>query len=287
MANVQPVTRTQPLPSDYQAYVDADAVLAYALATEDPNELCRSGAVASPLFTSTLVVKAFTDTMSTAVPEGAITGTRASVHGMHDVHYFAPVIPGTKVRITGRHHGVKQTPAGVVVSNELSVQDLDGTLLLKHYWTGMNVGGTVDFERGEDLPDHLFPDAARERPIGSHVFDISPDQAFRYGGASGDRNGHAINDDIARAEGFPSKIIQGLCTFAMCSGAVVKLVADGDPGNLTRLAGRFSSPVFPRQQLEVALFDAGTSADGRRLVAFEATSNGVTVVKHGRAELRS
>ncbi|MFA7322825.1 MAG: MaoC/PaaZ C-terminal domain-containing protein [Candidatus Nanopelagicales bacterium] len=277
--------QSQTLPSDYEAYVDADAVLAYALATDDPNELCRTGAVASPLYTSTLVVKAFTDTMSSAVPEGAITGTRASVHGMHDVHYFAPVRPGSKVRITGQHHGVKQTPAGVVISNELSVLDLDGQLLLRHYWTGMHVGGKVDHERGSDLPDHLFPDAARDKPVGTYVFDISPDQGFRYGGASGDRNAHAISDEAARAEGFPSKIIQGLCTFAMCSGAVVKLVGEGDPARLARLAGRFSAPVFPRQQLEVALFDAGISAEGKRMYAFEASSNGVTVVKHGRAEL--
>ena len=65
--------------SEYQAYVDADAVLAYALATNDPNPLCNSGQVVSPLYTATLVVNGFRSTMSRAVPSGAITGTKASV----------------------------------------------------------------------------------------------------------------------------------------------------------------------------------------------------------------
>jgi acyl dehydratase len=275
---------TEPI-SEYQTYVDADAVLAYALATNDPNPLCNSGEVVSPLYTATLVVNGFRSTMSRAVPSGAITGTRASVHGMHDVHYFAPVVPGTKVICTGRHYAVRQTGAGVAITTELDVLDLDHQLLVRHYWTGMDVGATVDGEFGESPPDHQFPDSARAKPIDSFIMDITADQGFRYGGASGDRNDHAINDEVARAEGFPSKIVQGLCTFAMCSGAVLKLVGEGDPARLTRLAGRFSSPVFPRQQLKVDLFDAGVSAEGRQLVAFEATSNGTTVVKHGRAEL--
>lgn len=271
--------------SEYQAYVDADAVLAYALATNDPNTMCNSGEVVSPLFTATLVVNGFRSTMSTAVPSVAITGTRSSVHAMHDVHYFAPVIPGSKVLCTGRHFAVRQTSAGVAITTELDVLDLDHRLLVRHYWTGMDVGATVVGGFGDAPPEHQFPDQARAKPIDSFIMEITADQAFRYGGASGDRNDHAINDEVARAEGFPSKIVQGLCTFAMCSGAVLKLVGEGDPSRLTRLAGRFSSPVFPRQQLQVDLFDAGVAADGRQLVAFEATSNGTTVVKHGRAEL--
>ncbi|MDO8732320.1 MAG: MaoC/PaaZ C-terminal domain-containing protein [Actinomycetota bacterium] len=279
------MTTETKLTSQYQAYVDADAVLAYALATNDPNPLCNTGEVVSPLYTATLVVNGFRSTMSGAVPSGAITGTRASVHGMHDVHYFAPVIPGTRVLCTGRHFAVRQTGAGVAITTELDVLDLDHQLLVRHYWTGMDVGATVDGEFGEAPPEHLFPDSARAKPIDSFIMDVTADQGFRYGGASGDRNDHAINDEAAQAEGFPSKIVQGLCTFAMCSGAVLKLVGEGDPARLTRLAGRFSSPVFPRQQLKVDLFDAGVSAAGKQLVAFEAASNGTTVVKHGRAEL--
>jgi hypothetical protein len=71
----------------------------------------------------------------------------------------------------------------------------------------------------------------------------------------------------------------------MCSGAVVKVGADGDPTRLRRLACRFSSPVFPREELTVDVYDAGETAGGGRALAFEASSAGAMVIKHGRAEL--
>ncbi|MEX1008279.1 MAG: MaoC/PaaZ C-terminal domain-containing protein, partial [Acidimicrobiia bacterium] len=86
--------------------------------------------------------------------------------------------------------------------------------------------------------------------------------------------------------GSPSKFLQGLCTFAMCSGAVVKIAAGGDPARVRRLACRFASPVFPRSELVVELYDAGTTEHGELLdVAFEASAAGATVIRHGRAEI--
>ena len=49
---------------------------------------------------------------------------------------------------------------------------------------------------------------------------------------------------------------------------------------------RFASNVFPGNDSEVALFDAGT-VDGRRAYAFEATSAGAVVIKNGWAEVSS
>lgn len=275
-----------PAIDSYDAYVDADAVLAYALATNDPNELCFLGKKASPLVTAPHVVRAFIATNTKALPEGTITGTRAGVHAMHDVHFFHPIELGSMVRVEGRNHSVKQTSAGVSITSDLRVLDQEGVLLLQHFWTTMMVGGTTTIEYGEASPEHSFPEDARNRAIGSFTFDVTRDQGFRYGGASGDRNGHSIDDSIAKAEGFPSKIVQGLCTFAMSGGAAVKLIGAGDPENLTRIAGRFSSPVFPGSTLTIDLFDAGLNEAGGRMIAFEARSNGVTVVKHGRAEFK-
>ncbi len=72
---------------------------------------------------------------------------------------------------------------------------------------------------------------------------------------------------------------------AMCSQAVVKTVADGDPARLKRLAVRFAANVLPGNDIEVAIFDAGQTGD-RRAYAFEATSAGAVVVKNGWAEWR-
>jgi acyl dehydratase len=117
------------------------------------------------------------------------------------------------------------------------------------------------------------------------VVSVDRDQAFRYAGVSGDRVGHAISDDIAQIEGYPGKILQGMCTFGLASGALVDLLADGDPYRLSRLAVRFARPAFPRKDLEITVFDAGTTAEGRRAFAFEGVQDNVTVLRHGRVEL--
>jgi acyl dehydratase len=114
---------------------------------------------------------------------------------------------------------------------------------------------------------------------------VDRDQTFRYAGVSSDHIGHAIDDAVAHSEGYPSKILQGLCTFAMCSGALVDIAAGSDPRRLRRLAGRFSAPTFPGRELAFAVYDVGRTREGYVALAFEASQDGVTVVKHGRAEV--
>jgi hypothetical protein len=174
----------------------------------------------------------------------------------------------------------------VVVTLRIVVTDADGTTLVEHYWSSIHLGGTIEADVGPPVVDHTFPEATRSHPFGQLSLDVAIDQTFRYAGASSDHVPHSMDDEAAKLEGYPGKILQGLCTFAMCSGAVVQLGADGDPSRLRRLAGRFSAPMFPRRQLAVNLYDAGPADDGGRTLAFEAVSNGVTVIKHGRAELR-
>jgi acyl dehydratase len=270
----------------YEGRIDEDAALAYALATNEPNDIYLGGGAVPPLFTASLIRPAFGDAARRSVDPGAITGARGDVHGGHDIYFANPVRPGMAVHWRVTTHSAKQTPAGVMVIQRILVSDAQGVPLVEHFWTSFHIGGIVREDLGPDLAAHLFPAEARQRPLGVHTVELTADQTFRYAGASGDRVDHSVDDEAARREGFPGKIVQGLCTFAMCSGAVVHIGTDGDPRTLRRLVGRFSSSMFPRQRLTVAVYDAGRTEDGGRALAFEATSNGVTVIKHGRAELR-
>jgi acyl dehydratase len=93
-----------------------------------------------------------------------------------------------------------------------------------------------------------------------------------------------VDDAFAKSVGLPGIIVHGLCTMAMTSQAIVKSVAGGDPARLKRLAVRFSKPVFPGNDVVTTIYDAGVR-DGRHVYAFEATSNGDTVIKDGLAEV--
>jgi acyl dehydratase len=266
--------------------VDADAAKAYALATNDPNPVYPAGGAVPPVYTVSLILPAYAEAGRATIQSGAIEGFTGGVHGEHDIHISNPVRPGARVRWQVTTYSAKQTPVGVMVTHQIAVSDDEGLPLLEHYWSTLFINGRIPTDLGPDLIDHSFPEPARSRPLGSHTFDVTGDQSYRYAGASTDHAAFHVDDEPAQKLGFPGKFIQGLCTLAMCSGAVVSLAADGDPDRLRRIAGRFAAPVFPRSQLVVRVFDAGSTEDGGRSVAFEATSMGATVVKHGRAELR-
>ncbi len=138
---------------------------------------------------------------------------------------------------------------------------------------------------GPKLAPHDFPDDARDKPLGTHGYDVPFDQTYRYAGVSHDHAAIHMTDAAAQGMGFPSKFLQGLCTFSICSGAVVKFAADGDPDRLRRFAGRFAAPVFPNSRVEVQVYDAGRNDAGNRIAVFEASVGDTMVKKHGWAEI--
>jgi acyl dehydratase len=268
----------------YRGRIDPDAAKAYALATNDPNRVYAEGLAVPPLYTVSLALPALLEGTRRAADDGAIRGARGGVHGEHDVFFHQSARPGMELRWTSLTHCATVTGAGTMVTQRIVLIDEADTPVIEHLWSTLYIGGAIDAPLGPALPDHTFPEHARAHPLGSYDFDVTGDQTFRYAGASTDHGPVHVDDEAARSVGFPSKFLQGLCTLAMCSGAVVRVAADGDPQSLRRFAGRFASPVFPRSTLTVDVFDAGTTSDGARVVAFEANSNGATVVKHGRAE---
>jgi acyl dehydratase len=214
-----------------------------------------------------------------------VQGATKVVHGEHDTHILGPVRPGMDLQWQSSLHCVHNTRGGVIETRRTVVYDREGSPLVEHLWSNFSVKGHVEEEIGPDKPDHTFPVPARDRPAGSKFLPVDRDQGFRYAGVSGDRVGHAIDDEIARSEGYPGKILQGLCTFGLCSSALVELAAGGDPRRVRRLACRFSKPTFPARDLEVRLFDIGLIEGDSRAYAFEAHQENRTVVTHGRVEV--
>jgi acyl dehydratase len=160
--------------------------------------------------------------------------------------------------------------------------DADGSPVVTQWFTTFVRGMTDGESTGPDKPEHDFPEAAREKPFGSpYVVHVDDDQTYRYRDASGDQMPIHVDDAFAKSVGLPGIIAHGLCTMAMCSQAVVQRACEGDPTRLARLAVRFAANVFPGNDVEVQLYEAGGDA-----LAFEATSGGATVIKHGRAEVR-
>ena len=264
--------------------VDVDAPYAYARATNDDNPVYERGESVPPLYTVSLVFPQFRAAHLHFVD--ALGNTRGGVHGLHDVYYHRPVRPGMRLRWTAVTNSAEQTKAGTRVTLRFLITDEHDVPVVEHYWSNLYFGTSIPEPLGQPLADHAFPEDARSRPVGERTFTVARDQTFRYAGASGDNGDMHVSDEAARGYGLPAKILQGLCTFAMCSAAVVDGVAEGDPDRLRRLACRFSATTVPGNDVAVALYDAGEAAGGARAVAFEAISAGEAVIKHGRAEVR-
>ena len=81
-------------------------------------------------------------------------------------------------------------------------------------------------------------------------FNIKVDKyrPIYYAGASGDFNPIHIDDEFAKSAGLPGIILQGLCTMAFVSRAVLQ---DKDPALLKSLKVRFRHPVRPKDALTV------------------------------------
>jgi acyl dehydratase len=268
----------------HEGSVDEDAAAAFALATNDPDERYLTGEAVPPMFTAALILGATWQSQRRGREFDMVRGARGSVHGEHDVFYHGAVTTGMRLRWQASIYGAKQTKAGVLLTQRILVTDSEGAPLVEHLWSNFHMGGTIDHDFGDDLVDHTFYEDARSRLFETRVLTIDRDQAFRYAGVSGDHAGHAIDDEIARAEGYPSKILQGMCTFGLCSGALVDVGAPGDSSRLRRFAARFAAPTFPRKDLVINAYDAGWTPEGNRSLAFEAVQNGIAVLKHGRAE---
>jgi acyl dehydratase len=264
--------------------IDAVRTVAYAAATNDPNPRYTSGELAPPVFGVVPVFEALTAGSAGLVPEQYVFFI---VHGEQDMHFHQPIRPGTTLSTTVTPLSVRVGGSGTRITMLTESVDADsGDPVVTQYFT-IFVRTMSDGESaGPDKPGHDFPEAARSAPVGApFVVHVDDDQTFRYRDASGDQMPIHVDEGFAKSVGLPGIIAHGLCTMAMTSQAVVQQVCGGDPTRLKRLAVRFAANVFPGNDVEVQLYDAGTTADGRHAYAFEATSKGDVVVKNGWAEV--
>ena len=75
--------------------------------------------------------------------------------------------------------------------------------------------------------------------------------------------------------------VHGLCTFGVAARAVLRACCDNEPEKLSKIAVRFSAPVFPGETIRTEMWLEGTTVSFRSTVP----EREVTVIDHGRAEI--
>lgn len=207
------------------------------------------------------------------------------VHGEERIRIHRPLPPSGRVigRMKVTHVADKGRGKGAIVQSEREVFDAtDGALLatVKELRFCRGDGGySEDGQPSDPLPDALQAVPASS-PDRSWSVATRPDQALIYR-LSGDFNPLHADPDVARAAGYERPILHGLATYGLACRAIVESWCGGDALRLRGLDVRFTTPVFPGDEVRV---DMWRTTDG---VAFQAVvpQRQAVVLNNGRALL--
>jgi acyl dehydratase len=257
--------------------VTADAISAYAEATNDTAPAALAGRVAPPVF----AIVPLWDSVAPASRAVAADEIRPRVvHYEQDIVLHRPIEAGMELRSRATPVAVLPRPNGTSLVVRAESRLPDGELVAEHHVTEFFRGVVAPEGRGERAPDHRLE--AEGEPVAEVSYPVADDQTVRYAAASGDDFAIHLDDDFARSVGLPGRIVHGLCTMAFTGRAVLEAAGVDDPGAVRRLAVRFSSPLHPGDTLTTRIWRLDDGAWG-----FEAAgADGTVVIKDGRAELR-
>jgi acyl dehydratase len=254
--------------AEHRYEVTQEALDAYAAATDD-----RSG---GPVFAILPVWETIAPASKSVASEEARTRV---VHYEQDMLLHRPLAAGMTVVSHAAPIALLGRPNGTSLVIKTETHTLDGALVNEQWITEFFRGIEAPESIGERAPAHAL-DVGDDEPIGEVAYVVPEDQTERYADASGDRFAIHLDDDFARSVGLPGRIVHGLCTMAIAGRAVLEAAGVTDPREVTRLAVRFSAPLFPGETLTTRVW----RRDGG--YGFEALNgDGKPVLKDGRAEL--
>lgn len=201
------------------------------------------------------------------------------VHGEQRITLHRPLPTFGQVDLTTRIADILDKTSGAVVLLESTAVDpadnspvftTHMSLFLRGYggWGGPRGEPAPTWEVSGD-PDHIVSQRTRA------------DQALLYR-LSGDRNPLHSDPQVARQAGFDRPILHGLCTFGFVSRALLATYCAMNSDRFVEMSARFSSPVYPGEEIVTRMWDHG---DGAAL--FDVTnSEGTVVLSHGRLTYR-
>jgi acyl dehydratase len=192
------------------------------------------------------------------------------VHGEQSVHLHGSLpVQGTISAVT-TVTGIYDKGSGAVIAMETAATDAASGQPL---WTTTNSAfirgeGGWGGDRGPSGTVE-FPDRAPDHSV---TYITRPDQALLYR-LCGDRNPLHSDPKFAAMGGFDRPILHGLCSFGFTGRALLHSLCGSDPERFVSMSARFSKPVFPGQDLNVAMWVEG---DGRALFR-TSTDSGVVI----------
>ncbi len=194
------------------------------------------------------------------------------LHGEQGIHLARPIPPQGTAELTQVMIGVFDKGTGALCLAETRATLADTGEYLGASRIGLFVRGQGGFggprgpadEQPWERPDRA-PDLTVSLPI-----PVGQSLIYRL---LGDRNPHATDPAIAKADGFERPIFFGLGSYGFACRALLKGLCDGEVSRFGGMYGRFAKPVFPGETLDTHIWrdDTGaifqtTASDGRVVI---------------------
>ncbi|MYD42521.1 MAG: enoyl-CoA hydratase [Gammaproteobacteria bacterium] len=179
------------------------------------------------------------------------------VHGFMGIELYDEIPPDGEIESSGTISGIyDKGSAAVVETTSTGVNKATGKPLLKTVSQLFLRGeGGWGGDRGS-AAKIAYPDS---EPTHAVTLKTREDQALTYR-LSGDRNPLHSDPKFAAMGGFDKPILHGLCTYGFTGRALLSALCNGDPARFRAMAGRFSQPVIPGDELTVSIWQNGNDA---------------------------
>ena len=176
------------------------------------------------------------------------------LHGSQQIRLHAPLPPAGRLHVASEVVDIQDKGEGknaILVLKGTGTDD-DGNLIAESISTAVIRGeGGFGGQPGERPAAPQIPD--REPDVRTSL-PTTEDQPLIYR-LSGDRN--PLHSDPWFAQnlaGFPRPILHGLCTYGVAGRVLVAALGAGDAGRITAIGARFTSPVFPGEELTTSVW---------------------------------
>lgn len=177
------------------------------------------------------------------------------LHGSQSIRLHAPLPPAGKLSVVTEVADIQDKGEG---KNAILVLRGRGTdpgseQLIAETLTTLVIRGEGGFG-GSPGQRPIAPEFPDREPDARIPLPTREDQALIYR-LSGDRNPLHSDPWFARElAGFPKPILHGLCSYGVAGRALVAELGEGTAANVTSIASRFTSPVFPGETLTTLIW---------------------------------
>ena len=201
------------------------------------------------------------------------------VHAGHCIDFHAPIPTAGQTRTTGRIVRIddKGSATGALIEAHFEIDDGKAKRLASGAVTifARNDGGF----RGTARPAEAF--AYPQRPPDT-IVPAQPrgEQPLLYR-LTGDHFALHADPEFARRAGFDGPVMHGLCTLGFATVALIDTFITGQPQRLSRLACRFTRPLYPGVPIETYIWQV---ASNRALWRTVEAGSGALAIDRGQAQ---